>query len=139
MKRTNPKFMHFSINKIISALTISLLLTGCNSTPQKPIELTPAQIKFSTGTSHYQNGEFGLAEKNLLDSSIWNSPNDVQVESLKYLAFIYCVTERVSLCRHSFYMALQLDPGFELSPAESTHPLWGPEFILAQSGLNGIQ
>lgn len=112
-----------------------LLLSGCNTTQQKPQELTPSQIKLEAGKTNFQNGEYGAAETDFLDSSIWQDNKSTQVESLKYLAFIYCVTDRVTLCRHSFYKALQLDPTFELTSAESTHPLWGPEFIVAQSGL----
>lgn len=125
----------FALLCIISS--IILVLGGCTTTPQKPVQLTPAQIKLELGKTHFQNGEYGAAESAFLDTSIWQGEKPLQVESLKHLAFIYCVTERITLCRHTFYKALQLDPGFELTSAESTHPLWGPEFIVAQSGLNG--
>lgn len=130
----------FSIaRKLVGLVTVisvaGLLLSGCKTTQQKPQQLTPAQIKLEAGKANFQNGEYGAAETAFLDSSIWQDNKSTQVESLKYLAFIYCVTERITLCRHSFYKALQLDPGFELTSAESTHPLWGPEFVVAQSGL----
>ncbi|WP_062064908.1 TssQ family T6SS-associated lipoprotein [Cellvibrio sp. OA-2007] len=125
-------------NNLFAIITISsLLICGCNTTPQKPVELTPSQIKVQAGKSSFQNGEYGAAERSFLDPSIWHGEKELQIESLKYLAFIYCVTDRVTLCRHSFYKALQLNPTFELTPAESTHPLWGPEFVVAQSGLKG--
>lgn len=124
---------------IVIFLSIGFPITGCKTTPQKPVQLTPAQIKIESGKSHFENGEYGLAEDHFLDETIWNKNDPAQIESLKYLGFIYCVTERISLCRHSFYKALQLDPTFELTTAESTHPLWGPEFLVAQSGLNGDQ
>ncbi len=117
-------------------ITFSLcVLLGCKTTQIKPAAPSPAQIKLGIGKSNFQNGEYGIAEANFLDSEIWQGDTAEQVESLKYLAFIYCVTERITLCRHSFYKALQLNPGFELTSAESTHPLWGPEFIVAQSGM----
>lgn len=120
---------------VIAMLAIcSLLLGGCKTTQQKTPVQSPAQIKLDAGKAHFQNGEYGAAESALLDKSIWTGDQRSQVESLKYLAFIYCVTERITLCRHSFYKALQLDPAFELTSAESTHPLWGPEFVLAQGG-----
>lgn len=127
--------------KLIVVTGLSILamgLNGCATKPAPAPQLTAAQIKVEAGKSHFHSGEYGSAESDLLDTSIWSGDTPSKVESLKYLAFIYCVTERVTLCRHSFYKALQLDPGFELTPAESTHPLWGPEFIVAQSGLNGI-
>lgn len=128
---------------IKTALTLtlafpSLILSGCANKPAPTPLLTPAQVKVGAGRSHFHNGEYGSAENDFLDYRIWNGDTESKVESLKYLAFIYCVTERVTLCRHSFYKALQLNPGFELTAAESTHPLWGPEFIVAQSGINGI-
>lgn len=127
--------------KMTIAVSLSMLVIGLNGCATKPVtapQLTAAQLKVEAGKSHFHSGEYGSAESDFLDSSIWSGDASSKVESLKYLAFIYCVTERVTLCRHSFYKALQLDPGFELSAAESTHPLWGPEFIVAQSGLNGI-
>jgi len=126
---------------IIVAMSLSMLAIGLSGCAAKPIpapQLTAAQLKVEAGKSHFHSGAYGSAESDFLDTSIWSGDPASKVESLKYLAFIYCVTERVTLCRHSFYKALQLDPGFELSAAESTHPLWGPEFIVAQSGLNGI-
>lgn len=125
------------LGTILSLLTLQL--GGCQTTPKQAPQATPAQLKLETGKVSFQNGEYGAAESAFLDASIWQGEKNLQVESLKYLAFIYCVTERVTLCRHSFYKALQLDPGFELTSAESTHPLWGPEFVVAQSGLNGNQ
>lgn len=127
--------------KLIIAICLSVLtigLSGCATKPTPAPQLTAAQVKVEAGKSHFHSGEYGSAESDFLDASIWSGDTLSKVESLKYLAFIYCVTERVTLCRHSFYKALQLDPGFELTAAESTHPLWGPEFIVAQSGLNGI-
>ena len=135
---SNTIFLIFLYRKFSLAVVITLsfcAFTGCNTTKTKPAQPSPAQVKLEIGKNNFQNGEYGIAETNLLDSAIWQGDKSEQVESLKYLAFIYCVTERITLCRHSFYKALQLNPGFELTPAESTHPLWGPEFIVAQSGL----
>ncbi|WP_053094230.1 TssQ family T6SS-associated lipoprotein [Cellvibrio sp. pealriver] len=135
---SNTIFLIFLYRKFSLAVVITLsfcVFTGCSTTQTKPTQASPAQIKLEIGKNNFQNGEYGIAETNLLDSAIWQGDKSEQVESLKYLAFIYCVTERITLCRHSFYKALQLNPEFELTPAESTHPLWGPEFIVAQSGL----
>lgn len=128
-----------SLNKsaIIIVAMACLLFSGCKTTSQKIVVLSPSQIKLEAGKNSFQIGEYGAAESSFLDTSIWQDKKEVQIESLKYLAFIYCITERVTLCRHSFYKALQLNPNFELTPAESTHPLWGPEFVVAQSGLKG--
>lgn len=55
-----------------------------------------------------------------------------QVQAHKLMAFSYCVTGRVSLCRGEFEKALSLDPKFELTNAEKGHPIWGPAFEAAR-------
>lgn len=50
----------------------------------------------------------------------------------KYLAFSYCVTERLRQCRQEFVRALEIDPQFMLAPSERGHPIWGPEYERAR-------
>jgi hypothetical protein len=50
------------------------------------------------------------------------------VTANKYLAFISCVSGRDRQCRAYFRRALELNPSFELEPAEAGHPTWGPVF-----------
>jgi len=51
-----------------------------------------------------------------------------RVKAHKYLAFIACVSSQQLTCREEFSIALELDPKFELAPAEAGHPIWGPMF-----------
>jgi len=51
-----------------------------------------------------------------------------RVAAHKYLAFIVCVSGREKSCRDEFRKALDVDPSFELGPAEIGHPVWGPVF-----------
>ena len=51
----------------------------------------------------------------------------------KYLAFIVCVSGREKSCRDEFRKALDVDPSFELGPAEIGHPVWGPVFRSVKS------
>ena len=55
-----------------------------------------------------------------------------QVTAHKYLAFITCVSGREKSCRDEFRKALDLDPSFELAPAEVGHPIWGAVFRSAK-------
>jgi hypothetical protein len=41
---------------------------------------------------------------------------------------MHCVSNQQKLCREEFRKALDADPGFDLTPAEAGHPLWGPVF-----------
>jgi hypothetical protein len=51
-----------------------------------------------------------------------------KINTHKFIAFSYCLTKRVTLCRAEFGKILLLDPNFELGPAEAGHPSWGPSF-----------
>ena len=51
-----------------------------------------------------------------------------QAKAHKYLAFIVCVNGREKSCRDEFRKALDVDPSFELGPAEIGHPVWGTVF-----------
>jgi Tfp pilus assembly protein PilF len=56
-----------------------------------------------------------------------------RVTAHKYLAFIVCVSGREKSCRDEFRKALDVDPSFELGPAEIGHPVWGPVFRSVKS------
>ena len=81
-----------------------------------------------TGIRAYENGKYNEAMK-ALQASLNRGLNDRdQVQAHKYLAFIDCVSNEDVKCRSQFRMALTIDPTFELAPAESGHPIWGPVF-----------
>jgi hypothetical protein len=56
-----------------------------------------------------------------------------RVAAHKYLAFIVCVSGREKSCRDEFRKTLDVDPSFELGPAEIGHPIWGPVFRSVKS------
>jgi len=56
-----------------------------------------------------------------------------QATAHKYLAFITCVSGREKSCRDEFRKALDVDPSFELGPAEIGHPIWGAVFRSVKS------
>ena len=82
----------------------------------------------STGITAYEDGKYREATKALRTALA--SPMSIadQVQAHKYLAFIECSSNRTKQCRDEFRKALKLDPSFELEPAESGHPVWGPIF-----------
>ena len=129
----------------ILSMVIIFILAGCSSVPKptepevldkpvvldtpqvldKPVDLNPGGPLFSAGITNYENGKYALAEKNLkaaLDLGMAD-PGD-KITAHKYLAFLYCVSSRKTLCREEFKKAFELDPGFMLSPAEEGHPMW---------------
>ena len=59
-------------------------------------------------------------------------PKD-RVIAYKYLAFVYCASNRTSECSDAFRAALAIDPKFQLSATEGGHPIWGPVFKSRQA------
>lgn len=141
-------------------IAAALLLAGCESTgplqqpaqtavPQKeaapaasapvaapvpaaPAELPPARKALNAGIELYKAGNFNGAIKQLAAPELAKADTPLQLEALKYTAFSYCVTSRVTLCRQQFVKAFKLDKSFDLSAGEKGHPLWTPSFERAR-------
>ena len=141
-------------------MAIIFILAGCSSVPKptkpvvldkpevlaepealvKPKDLNPGGPLFSAGIASYENGKYPLAEKNLkgaLDLGLAD-PGD-KVTAHKYLAFLYCVSSRKTLCREEFKKAFELNPGFTLSPAETGHPMWQPVYDKVKDQMQPIK
>jgi Tfp pilus assembly protein PilF len=118
---------------LISALLL-LLNAGCSSAPVRDVgldKLSPrkAEQELSTGIMNYEDGNYKAAAKNLqsaLDSGLTFDSDAARAH--KYLAFIYCLSNREKQCRDEFRKALEKDNKFDLEPAEAGHPIWGPAF-----------
>jgi hypothetical protein len=98
---------------------------------------TPSERALTEGIGLYEAGDFNGAIKTLLGAKvIWDDSTPeglaIKVDAHKYIAFSYCVTKRLTLCRQQFVEAIKLNPNFNLDPAEKTHPIWGPEFERAK-------
>lgn len=124
----------FKISRILPLLFTVCLLNAC-TTPSKPVVVpTPVsngggEQKLAAGISGYEEGDYKSSQnalQNALDMGL-SSKSD-QVRAYKYLAFIHCVSGREKQCRDAFKKALEIDPAFDLKPAEAGHPIWGPVF-----------
>lgn len=91
--------------------------------------LPSAEARLKTGIAQYEEGNYAQAERTL-QSALLNglASRSDQARAYKYLAFIYCITERIAQCRQEFSNAITADPKFNLTPAEAGHPTWGPVF-----------
>ena len=144
----------------VFCMAIIFILAGCASVPKssesqvsdkpsvsdkqkaldKPKDLNPGGSLFSAGITNYEDGKYALAEKNLkgaLDLGL--ADLDDQVTAHKYLAFLYCVSSRKTLCREEFKKAFELDPGFTLSPAEEGHPMWKKVYLQIKDQMNPVK
>jgi Tfp pilus assembly protein PilF len=100
------------------------LLSACAS-----LMSTPAEKQLDNGVNRYEEGDYKSSLTSLqsaLDMGL--KIKDEQVRAHKYLAFIYCISEREKLCRDEFKKAFEIDSNFDLQPAEAGHPVWGPVF-----------
>lgn len=91
--------------------------------------LPSAEARLKTGITQYEEGNYAQAQRTL-QSALVNglASRTDQARAYKYLAFIYCVTDRVPQCRQEFGNAITADPKFTLTAAEAGHPTWGPVY-----------
>jgi Tfp pilus assembly protein PilF len=120
--------------KQTAVLLWAALMTACASpfmrdTGLDKLALRKAERDLSSGIRAYEDGEYRSSALFLQDAlSAGLLLNSDQVAAHKYLAFIHCAQARERSCHDAFRKALELDPGFELTPAEAGHPMWGPVF-----------
>jgi hypothetical protein len=82
----------------------------------------------------YENGKYAAAIKKFRSPALAKTWPELRVRTLKYLAFSYCVSNKLQACQQAFYDAMQIDPKFELQPSEEGHPIWGPIYQKAKLG-----
>jgi hypothetical protein len=130
------------LSTLLLMLATALLMAGCASTapeapkapPTPPAPVVPSadQLALADGIALYNKGQYNDAIKRLAAADITGGSKATQLAALKYSAFSYCVTNRVTACRQQFEKAFKLDPAFDLAPGEHGHPLWGPAFAKAK-------
>ncbi|TAJ76514.1 MAG: DUF4398 domain-containing protein [Gallionellaceae bacterium] len=90
---------------------------------------SPTEHMLNNGIKSYEDGNYAVSMttlQELIDNK--EAANSQRVEAYKYMAFMHCLSAREKMCRDSFKKALEIDVGFNLSPAEAGHPVWGPVF-----------
>lgn len=122
------------MKQIVVLLSVALLTISCAAPVVRDAgldKLAPrkAEQNLSSGIRAYEDGEYEHAAR-LLQSALSARlfVTSDKVAAHKYLAFIHCAQAREEACRNEFRKALALDPGLELTPAESGHPMWAPVF-----------
>ena len=102
---------------------------------KKPlIPLGKAEQLLSDGVVKYDSGEFPAAHR-LLEASLKEGlkAKEDQVKAMKYLAFTLCLQEKYRDCRNEFVKIYEVDPNFDLTPAEAGHPSWTKTFAAAKA------
>ena len=99
------------------------------TTARKPEPTRSAESLLASGVAQFEEGNYVQSQRLLQSSLAEGLPSRAsQARAHKYLAFIYCVTDRTPQCRQEFSNALNADPKFTLTAAEAGHPQWGPVF-----------
>jgi hypothetical protein len=96
--------------------------------------LAKAEQLLADGMKKYDAGEYEAAAK-LLQDAVKEGLKDKrdQVKSLKFAAFCSCLNNKVTQCRAEFTRIFEIDPAFDLAPAEAGHPSWGKAFTQAKA------
>lgn len=122
------------MKQISALLGAALLMTACAAPMVRDagldrLALRKAEKDLSLGIRAYEDGDYRRSTQ-LLQSALAADLflKSDEVAAHKYLAFMYCAQSRERACRDEFRKALELNPKFELTPAESGHPSWGPVF-----------
>jgi Tfp pilus assembly protein PilF len=127
-------------SRLLVVAAMLALLPGCSSEPVRAVT-SAVQSAFqprgdkllAEGIRQFEEASYPAATRSLQGALAEGLAVANQVKAHKYLAFIYCVSDRRQQCQDEFRKALDLDPSMELSAAEAGHPSWGPAFRAAKS------
>lgn len=101
------------------------------SKPRVP--LTRAEQLLADGMAKYDAGDFEAAYK-LLEAAQKEGLTALQdrLRAGKHAAFSLCLIGKFSPCRVEFQKLFDIDPNFDLTPAESGHPSWTKTYATAK-------
>jgi tetratricopeptide (TPR) repeat protein len=103
-------------------------------------QLGKAEQMLVDGLVKYEAGEF-QESLDLLQAAFKEGLADKkdQVRALKHSAFCLCLMNRWPACRAEFLRIYDIDPDFDLTPAEAGHPSWTRTFAGAKAQAKRAQ
>jgi hypothetical protein len=113
------------------------LIAEREAAQNKPFSLLPrgkAEQLLENGLLKYDAGDYPEALK-ILEIAVKEGLKDRtdQVRALKHIAFCLCLAEKWRDCRAAFVRIYDVDPDFDLMPAEAGHPHWKLTFAQAKA------
>jgi hypothetical protein len=86
------------------------------------------------GLIKYDSGDYPNAVR-LIEQALKEGLADTatQVRAHKHIAFSLCLQEKFTPCRNEFVRIYDIDPNFDLTPAEAGHPSWTKTFASAKA------
>jgi Tfp pilus assembly protein PilF len=124
----------------VAALAAVIVLAAGCAPPTAPPGLMDvaertAEKALLAGIRAYEDGQYPESERQLgtaLQAGLASAKD--RAAANKYLAFVYCTSNRMAECEQAFRSARKADPMFALSKSEAGHPLWGPVYKRAVPG-----
>jgi len=107
----------------------------------KPKQSLPkAEQMLVDGLVKYEAGEYADSQK-LLEAAFKEGLKEKkdQVRALKHAAFCLCLLGKYPACRAEFLRIYDVDPDFDLTPAEAGHPSWTKTFAGAKAQAKKAQ
>ena len=104
------------------------------------LPLGKAEQTLQDGLVKYDAGDYDAALR-LLELSLKEGLKDRndQVRAMKFVAFSNCLKERYATCRANFIKIYEVNPDFDLTPAEAGHPSWTRTFAAAKAQAKKMQ
>jgi len=98
------------------------------------LSLGKAEQMLADGMVKYDAGDYPAAHA-LYQSALKEGlkSTEDQVRAMKYTAFTLCLTEKYPQCRAEFVKIYDVNPKFDLTPAEAGHPSWTRTFASAKA------
>lgn len=96
--------------------------------------LAKAEQLLADGLVKYEAGDFTESQRLLeqsLKEGLAGKPD--QVRAMKHVAFCLCLGGKYPACRAQFLKIFEVDPNFDLTPAEAGHPNWTRTFAGAKA------
>ena len=113
------------------------LIAEREAASRKPTNLLPlsrSEQMLAGGMVKYDAGDYTAAHK-LFEDALkegLKSKSD-QIRAMKHQAFSTCLLGSYTKCRGEFVKIYDLDPDFDLTPAEAGHPSWTKTFATAKA------
>jgi len=98
------------------------------------MSLGKAEQMLADGMVKYDAGDYPAAHA-LYQSALKEGlkSTEDQVRAMKYTAFTLCLTDKYPQCRAEFVKIYDVNPKFDLTPAEAGHPSWTRTFASAKA------
>ena len=92
-------------------------------------QVSKSEQLLNDGLVKYDAGDYPAAHTLLLSAlKEGGLKKEDQVRAMKYTAFTLCLENKIRDCRAEFLKIYDVDPKFDLTPAEAGHPSWTRTF-----------